>query len=187
MSSGIETEVKIQVADPESAQRLLERAGFQSKTPRTFERNVIYDTSDSSLRQRRSVLRLRQSGTHALLTYKGPTTENKFKSRQEIETQISSFDAASEILGCLGYMPTFVYEKYRSEWYHTQYPGGLATIDEMPVGTYLELEGPPDWIDRAALQMGFESASYITASYGKLYIEHCRRSGIAPTNWTFDK
>src|SRR5687767_4262931 len=107
----IETEVKIRIADSQTAQQLLERAGLQILAPRVFERNVIYDTADGTLRRQRSVLRLRRSGTTALLTFKGPATENRFKSREEIETRMSSHEAGEEILRRLGYLPVFIYEK----------------------------------------------------------------------------
>jgi adenylate cyclase class 2 len=58
-------------------------------------------------------------------------------------------------------------------------------LDETPIGVFLELEGPPDWIDRAAGELGFKEDNYITASYGALYIEDCRRCGEAPGDMTF--
>ncbi len=63
---------------------------------------------------------------------------------------------------------------------------GVATLDETPVGVYLELEGTPNWIDRMARKLGFDEAAYITASYGRLYLEWCKAHEINPSNMIFD-
>ncbi len=46
---------------------------------------------------------------------------------------------------------------------------GVAMLDETPAGVFLELEGPPRWIDRTARRLGFGEADYITASYAELH------------------
>jgi adenylate cyclase, class 2 len=63
----------------------------------------------------------------------------------------------------------------------------MATVDETPIGVFLELEGLPRWVDRIARVLGFSAADYITLSYGRLYIEACAARGIAPTNMVFDR
>ncbi|MBV9156122.1 MAG: adenylate cyclase, partial [Acidobacteriaceae bacterium] len=62
---------------------------------------------------------------------------------------------------------------------------GVVTLDETPIGTFLELEGPGDWIDETAKQLGFSRADYIVDSYGRLYLADCERRGVQPTNMTF--
>jgi adenylate cyclase class 2 len=61
----------------------------------------------------------------------------------------------------------------------------VAMIDETPVGVYIELEGTPSWIDRTARQLGFEEKDYVTASYGRLYLDWCARHGTQPCNMVF--
>jgi adenylate cyclase class 2 len=80
----------------------------------------------------------------------------------------------------------FRYEKYRAE-YRRQGSSGVATVDETPIGTYLELEGNARWIDRTAKQLGFTQEQYITASYGSLYLEWCQARGVKPGNMVFEK
>src|ERR1035438_5574550 len=84
----------------------------------------------------------------------------------------------------LGYRPVFRYEKYRTE-YRLARGAGIATVDETPVGTYVELEGSPAWIDRLAARMGFEESDYITASYARLYLDWCRTQRVKPGNMVF--
>ena len=43
------------------------------------------------------------------------------------------------------------------------------TLDETPMGNFMELEGPGGWIDRTAKTLGFTAADYVTLSYGGLW------------------
>lgn len=140
---------------------------------RVFEQNVIFDTPGGTLRRRGLLLRLRTSGTRSLVTFKGPAEPGKHKIRKEIEFELPGGDALAQILEEMGYRPAFRYEKYRAEYVEKGTAGnGRAMLDETPVGTYLELEGPPGWIDRTARRMGFHEADYITASYAELHRSH---------------
>jgi adenylate cyclase class 2 len=179
-----EIEIKLAVADPRTARRLLRAAGFRVSRRRVFETNAVYDTPDLALRQAAALLRVRQAGGVATITYKGPPIVSRHKSREELELEISDARAMSAILGRLGLQPVFRYDKYRTEY---QQPGGsgVATLDQTPIGVYLELEGGPRWIDRAARQLGFAQKDYITASYARLYFEWCERRGARPSDMVF--
>jgi adenylate cyclase class 2 len=61
----------------------------------------------------------------------------------------------------------------------------VVTVDETPVGWFLELEGEPAWIDRTAAELGFEEKQYLTESYGSLYLLHCKQRGIEPSDMVF--
>jgi adenylate cyclase class 2 len=115
------------------------------------------------------------------LTYKGRPAVGRHKSREELELEVSAAPPMAAILDRLGFRPVFRYEKYRTE-YRRPGSAGVATVDETPVGVFLELEGPPRWIDRTARALGFSERDYITASYGRLYLEWCERNGVAPGN-----
>jgi len=179
-----EIEIKLAVKDPRTARRLLRAAGFQVFRRRVFETNAVYDTPDLALRQAAALLRVRQAGGVATITYKGPPIVSRHKSREELELEISDARAMSAILGRLGLRPAFRYDKYRTE-YQQSGGRGVATLDETPIGVDLELEGSPRWIDRAARQLGFAQNDYITASYGRLYFEWCERRGVRPSNMLF--
>ena len=94
----------------------------------------------------------------------------------EIEVELSDAATARMILLSLGYKPVFWYEKYRTEYRRKGWPG-LVTLDETPIGVYLELEGAPDWIDRVAETLGYSQELYITSSYGDLFRQRQRRTG----------
>jgi adenylate cyclase class 2 len=97
----------------------------------------------------------------------------------------------AEILGALGMRPSFHYEKYRTTFELPEsksWANGLKIeLDETPIGTFLELEGPPRAIDRAARDLGFSKADYILSNYMRLHAEECRRHGVKAADMVFGK
>jgi adenylate cyclase, class 2 len=181
---GLETEVKVAVPSFRAFRRKLKEAGFRVKHRRVFERNVIFETDPPTLRPSGRIVRLREAGGKCILTYKGPATVTKTKSREEIEFLASDTAAAYTFLSRLGYAPRFIYEKYRTEYAE---PSGLGviTLDETPIGLYAELEGPENWINNSAKSLGLSDMDFITASYGALYLKWCEREGMVPGNMQF--
>ncbi len=180
-----ETEIKLRVPDVEDGVRRLIAAGFSVHKRRVFEANILLDTDDLALRGRSSLLRLRQAGDSAVLTFKGPSAENvRHKVREELEVQVSDCGISQQIFERLGFRKVFRYEKYRTE-YHLQSGSGTATLDETPIGVFLELEGKPAWIDEQAVRLGFRESDYVTASYGRLYQDYCEQARISPSDMTF--
>ena len=183
-SSKPEVEVKIAVPSPALARKLILAAGFRIHVPRVFEVNVLYDFAGLRLRTGGKILRLREAGKTATLTFKGKSIDSRHKVREEVETTIGTPDAMRRVLTELDLAPVFRYEKYRTE-YAREKSSGVITLDETPIGTFLEIEGSPRWIDRTARQLGFGHDDYITASYGVLYLEYCRELGVKPSNMVF--
>jgi adenylate cyclase class 2 len=180
-----ETEVKIPVRESANLQQRLTSIGFAISAPRVFEANTVYDTADSSLRRGDMLLRLRQSGPQGILTWKGRGVPGPHKSRPELETTVASLETLDKILRQLGYLPGFRYEKYRTEFKSPDRQGGKITFDETPIGQFLELEGPGDWIDSTARKLDFSPSDYVLSSYGKLYLNYCAQQGVQPGNMVF--
>ena len=183
----VETEVKLRVAGARAAAELLGKHGYRARKPRTLQADQLFDLEDNALRDSGRLLRVRRSAGASTLTYKGPPLGGPHKSREELETQVEDGNALRSILSRLGYRPGFRYEKYRTVF---QVPGdegsGEIGLDETPIGVFLELEGPADWIDKTAQQLGFSSADYITTSYGSLYREFLKLHG-GPADMVFDE
>ena len=179
--SPVETEIKIRIGDAAAGRTAIERVGAVPATGRLFEANMVYDTPDGQIRGRGQLLRLRQVGDRCVLTWKGPAANGKHKSREETEVLVSDCDAFSRILASLGYVPIFRYEKYRTEFTDPHSPG-VITLDETPIGCFLELEGTPEWIDSTAERMGFTEHDYLTLSYGALYA-HYRAATPGASAW----
>ncbi|MGO4880152.1 MAG: class IV adenylate cyclase [Bryobacteraceae bacterium] len=177
-------EIKLALRDAAQGRRLLRAAGFRVSKPRVFEANTLFDTSRGALRRKGLLLRVREAGRRGLLTYKGNAVAGKYKDREELQVDVSDPRRLSEILSRLDYISTFRYEKYRTE-YQRPHESGEATLDETPIGVYLELEGPPGWIDRTSKRLGFAESDYNTASYYELYVDYCRKHGVKPSHMTF--
>ena len=181
-----EIEVKFRVADHPEFERKLIAHGFHRVTPRTFEKNVLFDTPDRRLRAKQSILRVRQYGDRWLVTHKGLPHDNdpaaRHKHRIETETQVADGDAMSVIFSQIGYAPAFTYEKWRTEFADRT---GHCVIDETPIGLFAELEGPPEWIDETSQRLGLDPAELITLSYGRLFDDWRAATGSPATDLTF--
>lgn len=136
------------------------------------------------MRQARQLLRLRESGGVATVTWKGAPAEGPHKSREEIETEVADAAALSKLWERLGYQAVFRYEKFRTTFRRGD-EGGEAVLDETPIGCFIELEGPAGWIDKNAQDLGFRADEYITESYATLYYKHCERTGQTAENMVF--
>jgi adenylate cyclase class 2 len=185
VSNGIETEVKIPLPTADGLPGRLRDAGFSVSVPREFESNTLYDTKDQRLRRSGMILRLRQIGEKNIITWKGPSEPGPYKMRAELETGVGSLEIAEQILGQLGYQPLFRYEKYRTEFHQGNQAPGVVTLDETPIGNFLELEGTGEWIDATASLLGFRPKDYVLESYGNLYLADCARRGVEPKHMVF--
>ena len=153
---------------------------------RAFEANIVFDTPLSELRSSGRLLRLREYRGRFILTYKGPALPGPHKVREELETEVAEGAQFQLLLERLGYAATFRYEKYRTELAREGEPG-LAVVDETPIGAFIELEGPAEWIDKTAQELGYSADTYIKDSYGTLYRKHCEARGESPTHMVFDR
>jgi adenylate cyclase class 2 len=190
-----EIEIKFPVSDPAAFQSRLTALGFHLDTPRTFEHNTLYDTPARDLRDRKEILRIRQYGPLCTVTHKRkpasdePVDTTRYKIRIETETAVAEGAALAAILQQLGYTPAFVYEKYRSEWSHPLASDsnlvGHLVIDETPIGTWAELEGPTGWIDSTLTELSIDPATCTADSYGTLFLNWKQRTGSPAENLTF--
>jgi adenylate cyclase, class 2 len=183
-----EIELKFPLSDPAALQSRLPQLGFHLQTPRTFEHNTLFDTANRDLRAQRQLLRIRQYGDICTLTHKRlpdqGSSDARYKVRIETETTVADGHALAEIFNQLGYTPTFIYEKFRTEWSHNGTAAHLV-IDETPIGNYVELEGPPDWIDRTIAELNIDPKTCLTDSYGKLFLNWKQRTNSPAEHLTF--
>jgi len=182
MAARQEVEIKFLVADVNSLEHTLRKLSFRCLTPSTHERNTLYDLPNQELRRKGELLRLRQYGDKWVLTHKGKGIPGPHKSRTELETSVSDGQQMDSLLRALGYAPTFVYEKFRSEWTDGH---GHVVLDHTPIGDVAEIEGEAEWIDRTAQALGVDPADYITKSYVELFFEWKRKTNRKAENMTF--
>jgi adenylate cyclase class 2 len=207
-----ETEIKLRITKVAEFHRALAKLGVRSAaggSGRIHERNILFDTASGKLKKRGQLLRIRTETPAArgrrgngirrvLLTFKGPVGTRErgggrgpYKVREELELQVSDGEALASILHGLGMRPWFRYEKFRTKYHlpKAQRWGQYLVIDldETPIGTFVELEGPARAIDRAAKALGFANRDYLVANYFVLYRERCRQRGEKPGDMLFAK
>lgn len=175
-----EIEIKLRISNPRRLKKRLREMGYRPATPRTLERNILFDFPGSTLAQSCQALRLRSVAGEHLLTFKGPPRPSrKYKIRPETETRIENPAALGTILDGLRLRRVFEYQKYRTPYARAsgsdRHESGALFYDETLAGNFVELEGSPDWIDRVAREMGYGPDAYITASYVELYRQELRR------------
>jgi adenylate cyclase, class 2 len=184
--SAVEIEVKFRVENIQKLEEKLRGLGFRVVTPRTFERNTLYDTPDRKLRAQQAILRIRKYGDSWVLTHKclppGHDPGARHKRRVETETEVVDGDALGAIFTHLGYGPVFVYEKWRTEYADAN---GHCVLDQTPIGAFAELEGPEEWIDATSGRLGLDPASLMTMSYGRLFDDWRIETGSSASDMTF--
>jgi len=208
-----ETEIKLAIKDLTVLIEKLHALGIKPRG-RVLERNTLFDTDGSDLRSRGRLLRLRTetpapssfaSGgrERMLLTAKSPVPPNGgvgkpklYKQNLEREVVLRASKRApgtkrtlvdrgwSFALGCLGLRSRFRYEKYRTAFREKDLH---IELDETPVGTFLELEGKPDAIDRVARELGFSPKDYIRGTYFDLYAAERRKKGRPVLHMVFSR
>ncbi|MCA9934207.1 MAG: class IV adenylate cyclase [Ardenticatenaceae bacterium] len=161
----LEVEVKFVVAGVAVVRERLVAVGAVLLKERVFERNVSLDTAVSTLYHHDELLRLRQD-TAVTLTYKGRSLEaeqgSEAKVREELEVTVSDWDTAVAIFRRLGFTPQVVYEKYRETW---QLGEVIVTLDELPFGDFVELEGDEDAIKETAVALNLPWEKRVVSNY----------------------
>ena len=182
MSAPKEVEIKFHIHDMRALAGALKRAGFKRISRSSHEMNSLYDLPGHKLRKRGELLRLRKYGETWVLTHKAKGKSGRHKVRVELETRVENGDQMDAILRALGFAPRFRYEKYRAEWSDGT---GHVVLDETPIGSFGEIEGPSRWIDRTARALGITPAHYITQTYSELFFTWKRATRSTATEMTF--
>jgi len=179
----VEHEVKLAFDTVDAARHAVMTAGGRLDMARRLLDDRLFDTEDQTLRQSGRALRVRRDGDRAFITFKGPVQPGAVKSREEIETLVGSADVTEAIVLALGFRRWFRAEKYREEYLLGE---ARVTIDETPIGVFVEIEAPPAAIDEAAARLGRGRDDYRLDSYPSLYGAWCRAHGRPFADMTFE-
>jgi adenylate cyclase class 2 len=167
LAGRIESEIKLRAEGPDAARAAVGRLGARLVQARHLEDNLLLDDERGRLRSGGRLLRLRRTPQGARLTYKGPRIDaGEVKAREEIELAVGEPDVLQSLLAALGLRPVFRYQKYRESY---AWKDVEIVVDETPVGTFLEVEGPVEGIHAAAAALGYGRADYVTDSYAGLF------------------
>jgi len=187
-----EIEAKVRMADPEAFRARMNARGAPTAET-VLEVNRLFDDAEGTLRQGGSALRLREerrpadgSVVRTLLTFKGPRRQSRMKRRLEFETDVGAAEPMVAILGALGLVEVFFYEKRRTAWRRGDCE---VVLDELPhLGWFVEVEGPSEESVLARLaDLGLAGEPLIREAYMTLLSEHAVRSGGRPaTHFGFE-
>jgi adenylate cyclase class 2 len=184
-SDSLEIEVKFWVKEINVMRERMIISGAVPKG-KTFENNLRFDDNDHKLIKNRSLLRLRlESNGINTLTFKSPppVDDAGFKVFSEHEVTVSDADRMMAILNGLGYRAVQRYEKWRETF---DLNNTLLCLDEMPFGTFLEIEGRKDDIRQASHMLGLDWKTRITENYLALFDQIRQKMVLHFTDVTFE-
>ena len=181
----MEIEAKFYVNDLARIAGRLEALGAKVLHARTLEENWRYDTPERTLDAGQRLLRLRKSHK-VTLTYKSSAEEvGGTSQRQEYETEVADIEQTRLLLEALGYVVTERYEKYRTEY---DLGGLYVTLDELPFGDFVEIEGGDvAEIRAAAEELGLDWEANITENYLLLFRRLGKVVPVAEGMLTFEE
>ncbi len=185
-SPGVETELKIPVAEHAAVRRAIEEQGGQLQHPSAREVNILLDADDGRLQATGCVLRLRRFGSHDLITFKGrPSYDGGVKTRVEHELEVADLDRMQVVLEALGFRVTTRYEKDREVWTVDEH---TVVLDHTPMGDFVEIEGPPSRLAHLARSLGLDPRRAVHGSYIELWQDYrTQHSGDdLPTDMVFE-
>ncbi len=180
-----EIEVKFLIRDLPALNNRFKELNVKLLSERTHELNYRYDTPDHHFTRQMQVLRLRQDQS-ATLTFKSAADPaSEVSSRQEIEFEVGDFDTARRFLQALGYEVSIIYEKYRTTY---QLNDCLLMLDELPYGTFLEIEGKDAAaIKKTAELLGLNWDTRIKLSYLAIFYKLKEKMGLKADNLVFSE
>jgi adenylate cyclase class 2 len=175
-----ERELKFEYSDLSGLRERLEQAEADRVSASSLEDNLIFDR-DGELEASGRLLRLRQDGHGAYLTYKGPPRfEGGLKVRVEEESAVEDAGRVRGILEGLGYELVQRYQKYREEW---RLGGVSVCLDHTPIGDYVEFEG--EGAEKLARRFGFSPESAEKRNYLQIYQDYRRADPSVPEKMVF--
>jgi adenylate cyclase class 2 len=185
MDAPIETETKFPIDSWRVWEEALNRQGAMLVTARHFERNTLFDDQRGSLFHQGYTLRLREVPAGGYLTLKGPPRQiGPIKEREELESEVANPAVCEQIFLKLGFVPTFQYEKYRAIY---RLDKTTITLDEVPIGFFIEIEGNAEMISTAASRLGLDLGTATPLSYVRLYTLARQNDPSLPEFMVFSK
>lgn len=181
--STIETEMKWRLAGANGAKRL--RAKLTEAGALYFgvhhEVNRMFDRNDDEFRRTGRVLRLRtiNRAQGGVVTFKGKAeTERGFKSRRELELDVSHGATMHGVLVGAGFALTLEYPKTREVWRMAD--DTEVVIDKLPFGYFCEIEGSKEGIRKASGALGLDPKKAESGSYPTLMAKHIASRASTP-------
>lgn len=164
--------------DVERARAAIEHAGARTVYEGRLE-DRRYDTVDRALALRDHVLRLRvyrSTDVRASLDFKGPTGyADGYKVREEHTVQVGDPEALAALFEALGYVVTREIDREIAQF---ELAGATIRFERYPrMDTLIEVEGPPDAIERAIQALGVPRALFTSQRLPDFVLRFEARTG----------
>lgn len=179
----IEKEIKIKITNPQEVFQILQKMGAQVLN-KSKEITTRFDTREKSLEKAGLFLRVR-SGSKNTITLKEKTAKDKLvKARKETEFEIQDIEKMAYILKRLGFDYIRIMEKFRI---NLKYKRAKLSIDELPFGFYLEIEGKEEQINNILKELGYREKDRIIETYWDIFKKYKEKNNITQQNIVFEK
>jgi adenylate cyclase class 2 len=182
MTGTLEREIKLRFESGAAARQAIASSGARLLRPRRLQSDALLDRDGAPLRGAGCVLRVRIEEDRAFLTFKGAPQLSTMKVREELESGVADGPLVIGVFERLGYSVWFRYEKYREEF---ALDDVTIAIDDTPIGTFVEIEGPAAGIEAAAAALGRGPSDYVVLSYRALFLQYCDERGIEPSHMLY--
>lgn len=157
----LEIEATFLEIDKAELRAKLETIGAQLVRPEILMRRIVFDIS------KHAFARVRDEGDRIMLTYKNHH-DNTLTGTEEINVEVSDYDATIAILKACGLHAKSDEDSYRESW---RLDDVEIDIDTWPwIPSYVEIEGPsPEKVQAVATRLGFDMKDAIIGSVDEVY------------------
>ncbi len=175
MSHEIEAKIKVPELEPVEARlKTLDAEPLRDiRQVDTYfvDQHKLLHKNDCGLRIRQEFADGRQI---AMVTFKGPRSVGKYKSRPEFETGIGDADVMKKIFESLGYTQRITLEKKRAVW---RLDACHVCLDDVPpLGFFVEVEGPDDAAIFGVLEkLDLQEEPHISSGYASMMAKELKR------------
>ncbi len=157
----LEIEATFLEIDKAELRTKLEAIGAQLVRPEILMRRVVFDVS------KHAFARVRDEGDRIMLTYKNHH-DNTLTGTEEINVEVSDYDATIAILKACGLHAKSDEDSYRESWKLDEVEIDIDTWPWIP--SYVEIEGPsPEKVQAVATKLGFDMKDAIIGSVDEVY------------------
>ena len=168
----IEKEIKVEVENPQQFLSLLIEKKAKKKRE-GFQRTIRMDTPDNGLEKQGTFLRVRTGGKNIVTLKKKIKTDGDVFARRELETEVKDPKLLADIFANLGFTKRYIMEKYRIDY---EYKNTKISLDELPFGVFVEIEGEPADIKNVANELNLDLSNKIVVTYWDLFEKYKKKT-----------
>ncbi|RYG61123.1 MAG: CYTH domain-containing protein [Alphaproteobacteria bacterium] len=165
----LEIEAKFLNVDAVAIRKLLAAHGYTCMDERRLLRRYTFLLSETLDNLDGSKWgRVRDEGNRVTMTYKHAFDRSRIDGTEEVEFEVSDFDAAVVFMGKLGFENRLYQENYREAW---QKDGVEVTVNEWPaLSPLVEIEAADeDLVRNASAELGFDFGTAVFGGVGSIY------------------